>query len=222
MRKSRHRQAGSDRGQTWPGGSGLVDYVATVAEDKPGSPGEKPPPWKVWVGVITLAVLAVAVVVVAQRTSSEVVSPTTQPTPRQVSTTQVDDAVADAVPDTTMPVLDPGAGVVADVEAALAAWAVFAGSGDPEVLAETFVIDGPQHVQLVDEVGALGDATAGSYQFDLVDPVVPEPTNGVTEVRSGVRFIQPSGDAFTYDWNIEMRWDETDQRWRLWTVSTVQ
>ncbi len=201
-----------------------------MGQNRPGRPGEGLPPWKLIVAVAAVAVLAVAVIV-AQRPSSQVVSPTgpssTSIGDRATTGSTVDGSAGagtgdDAPTDTSIPSGAPAAEVVDDLEAALTAWAAFAGSGEVAVLADTFVIDGPQHRQLAEEVGALGDTTAGSYRFDLINPVVPEPTEEVVVVSSAVQFTQPSGDAFTYDWNIEMRWDDTTSRWRLWTVSTVR
>jgi hypothetical protein len=102
--------------------------------------------------------------------------------------------------------------LLADTEAALAAWARFASTGDLAEIEGFFVANGPQHTELVGEAVSrrVGDGEPYVFRLEAAEAVGPGLVSGrVVVERSGTV-------THTAHWEIELRLH--DGRWQIWTV----
>ncbi|HEY7563906.1 MAG TPA: hypothetical protein VIA81_03195 [Acidimicrobiia bacterium] len=105
---------------------------------------------------------------------------------------------------------EPSQPEIVAVEAALAAWAEFAGTGDMSTVDDVFVIGGPQHQQLRREAATI--VPGSIYEFTLSEPelVAAGLVRGVVTVRrAGEREL-------VFNWDLQLI--EENGRWKLWTV----
>jgi hypothetical protein len=107
-----------------------------------------------------------------------------------------------------------GTGEIAEVTAALDAWARFAASGDLDHLAGHFVVDGPQYRQLSDEAAEDREWDGRDYQFGIADAEVVAPGQVVGTVT-----VRRDGEVtMTARWEFDLR--PIEGRWQIWTVRT--
>lgn len=108
--------------------------------------------------------------------------------------------------------------VVTATEAALAAWADFAATGDLDDLDAHFHPDGPQYAHIAAEATQRNDTqpTPAEYRFVLTDPTVTIDDDTAC-LRAAVTFHRPEGTE-TYQWQLELRGDQ-GHGWRVWTIT---
>ena len=84
--------------------------------------------------------------------------------------------------------------------------------------------EGPQLAQLRNEAEGLRNSGPGLPPFDfaLLDPALTDVGESRAIVRSGIRMTRPDTEPADFRWDIEMVWDQIAERWRLYTVATVE
>ena len=176
-----------------------------------------PPTWRIVVAFGVVIALAGALFLESGGDAETVTAGTG---PVSGSTTSVAADTTD--PSTTVAPIDPVDRLIADTERALVAWGVFAATGELAAVAATFA-DGPQLAQLRSEAVGLSESAPGlpAFEFDMTQAEIRNVSADAAVVRSSIRMTRPDTEPAAFDWDIEMRWDESGGRWRLWTVSTV-
>ena len=106
-----------------------------------------------------------------------------------------------------------------DVRAALAAWGEFGVTGDIDTVAASFDPDGPQYAQLLAEAETMEPTGGPPLRIAVTGPQVVSLDDGVAVVEGSVSVA--GGTAAPQRWQIEMRREAPDGRWRLWTVVAV-
>jgi hypothetical protein len=170
------------------------------------------PPWRVFVAFAVVLVLALALIVVSRSDAETNAGPAAPPPPVTSTTTQA--------PSTT---LDRDALLLGQTQDALDAWGEFAATGDVDAVREMFLA-GPQLDQLQTEAGDAGATWPGlpAFQFALTDTTISRMTEDAAVVRASIAMSRPGTTTTAFRWDIEMRWDDTSERWRLYTVSTPE
>ncbi len=172
------------------------------------TPIQGPPTWRIIVAFGVVLALAAALVVVTQGSADTIAAPgreeTSTPSPAETSP-------------------DQAATIVADTEAALRAWGWFAATGEIAAVEGVFA-EGPQLAQLRNEAEGLRNSASGLPPFDfaLVEPALTDVGESRAVVRSSIRMTRPGTEPADFRWDIEMTWDQAAERWRLYTVATVE
>lgn len=112
--------------------------------------------------------------------------------------------------------------VLDNAQAALAAWGEFAATGELGVVDGSFVIGGPQYVQLEGEAPGLAETAEGPppFEFLLTFPqVVAADGVGIATVRGTVVIARNGEIQSEVDWDIEMHWFDDEGRWRLFKAT---
>ena len=176
------------------------------------------PAWRVVVAFLALLALAGALVLVS-RTRDEA-SP-----PPELAATTADNARATPPPSapeagSAAPALED---VLPDLTSALAAWGVFAATGELDEVDRYFWPAGPQREQLSREAAPVQAAPIGlpAYEFVLTDPALEVIADDRVDVIGTVSVSRPGVETARYSWRLELRRDSESGLWRLWTVSTV-
>jgi hypothetical protein len=104
-------------------------------------------------------------------------------------------------------------GEVEAATAALAAWGVFAGSGDLEVVTAHFAQAGPQYAQFVDEAPAIEAGLPYSFVIGSAEVI----SRG--QVRASVIVARPGEPTQRYRWDIDLV--NESGKWMVWTVRTA-
>jgi hypothetical protein len=186
----------------------------------PGTSQEEIPRWKVVVAAGALAVVAVATVVIvlwrgpgpedpgdagASRDAGGV--STAAPSPR-------DDAWDAAGPSPAQ----ERAELVAGVRSALDAWEAFARSAQTDLVADAFVVGGPQYRQFRREArqGRAGPAVQRVPDMALRSVLAVDGTGRRRNVLARVALTGPSGRPELREWLFVLERDSGS--WRVWTV----
>jgi hypothetical protein len=139
-------------------------------------------------------------------------------TPSSVASTQAVETTASAV---TSSVAGESR-VLSDAAEALAAWGVFAATGDLDPVFASFA-EGPQLDQLLAEAPDRRISGPGlpAFEFEMSNTSIMAVTDDAATVQSSIEMTRPGIDPAQFRWEIELRWDPEDERWRLYTVSTI-
>ena len=189
------------------------------------------PAWRVVVALLFVAALVAGLVAVSGR-EPEAASPSATailppaPETAQSSTAGAAMSLAPAVPaetDSSAPEAPFLAAVRNDLEAALAAWGLFAATGEIDAVDGRFAPDGPQYAQLLREVDDRVANAPGlpAFEFSMPDPVVLSSDPNAVVLTGEVIVTRPGIAPESYRWDIELRRDEEQGRWVLWTVASA-
>lgn len=177
----------------------------------PTSRSAAPPTWRVFVAFGVMLALAVALVVVSRPGAGE------QP----VGLAPL--APADSNPPARTPAPAATDRLLEDAASAMAAWGLFAATGDLEAVSATFA-EGPQLEQLRAEAAERSANGPGlpAFEFALSESDVVTADGQTAVIRSTIEMSRPGTEPAEFRWDIEMRWDTEAGRWLLYTVSTVE
>lgn len=177
--------------------------------------------WRMVVAFTVLLLLLTALVVVSRSDpdTSETAAAPTQDTP--VPTAGRATTSSSIAP---QPQSSPEEVLLEHTQDALDAWGVFAATGNLDVVRETFGA-GPQLEQLRSEAEHPDAVWPGlpAFRFAIAGSSVSSLNEEAALVRVSIEMSrEPGVTADAFSWDIEMRWDGAEERWRLYTVSTVE
>ena len=108
---------------------------------------------------------------------------------------------------------------LADGRRAMDAWARFANSNDVDDLRDWFWASGPQYKLLAKEAKGRRAVGPPAYRFTLANSTrVLAPAADQRVLRGRVEVTRPGEPVQRYNWDVWMRLDAENGRWRLWTV----
>lgn len=173
-----------------------------------------PPTWRLGVAFGVVALLLAALILVTRADADPAAAHAVATTPERATTSLEAPVSSGSVPDADR--------VLAHTDEALAAWGLFAATGELDDVEATFA-GGPQLEQLRSEAPDRVASGPGlpAFDFAMSDSEVVNVDGNVASVRTAVTMARRGADTAEFFWQIDLRWDEDRSRWMLYTVATV-